>query len=339
MRAVILEGPKTMVVREVPTPKSNGNKVLIKISKVGICGSDLHMWKAGELKGLIMGHEFCGTVVDPGCLQDTLKEGDRVTAFPMNPCGKCSACKVGMINMCESGMANIMGAGFPGAFAEYFLARPDMVRKLPDNIDDETATMIEPAAVALRAVYQAKIKPGDKVLITGGGIIGLLCANWARQAGASFIALTEVNQLRLNYAKKMGEADLVLDGRDENLIPKLMEASGGGFDVALECTGVTPGIDTSILTVKPSKRIVLVGVSFVPVAVSTFMVFLKELELKGTAAYTDEFDICMDLIAKGKIKVKKYISDTVSMDGVQDAFERLSSGKTEDVKILINTQI
>lgn len=102
---------------------------------------------------------------------------------------------------------------------------------------------------------------------------------------------------------------------------------------------MTPGIDTSIFTVKPAKRIVLVGVSFVPVAISTFMVFLKELELKGTAAYTDEFDICRELLSKGRSNIKKYISDTVNMDGVQDAFERLSYGKTEDVKILINTLI
>jgi threonine dehydrogenase-like Zn-dependent dehydrogenase len=241
-----------------------------------------------------------------------------------------------LINMCESGMANIMGAGFPGAYAEYFLARPDMVRKLPDSLDDDLATMIEPTAVAMRAVYQAGIKPGAKVLITGGGIIGLLCASWARLAGAGTIVMTEVNPLRLEYARTKGEADEVLDGKDEQLLPKLMQLSGGGFDVALECTGVTQGIDTAIFTVKPSRRIVLVSVSFAPVAISTFMIFLKELELKGTAAYTKEFDICMDLLAKHKIDVKKYISDTVSFAGVQEGFERLTSGKTSDVKILIN---
>lgn len=133
MRAVILDGPQQFTVREVETPQADGNKVLIKINRVGICGSDLHMWRAGELKGLIMGHEFCGTVIDPGALKGSLKTGDRVTAFPMNPCGTCSACKMGMINMCETGMANIMGAGFPGAYGEYFAARPDMVKRLPDS--------------------------------------------------------------------------------------------------------------------------------------------------------------------------------------------------------------
>lgn len=337
MRAMVLEGRRQLAIKDVEKPQVDGSRVLIKLSRIGICGSDIHLWKSGEPKGMIMGHEFCGTIEDPGALKGKLKVGDRVTALPMNPCGKCTACKKGLFNICEIGMANAMGVGFPGAYTEYMALRSDLVRTLPDSISDDEAAMIEPAAVALRGVRQAGIKTGDKVLIIGGGIIGLLCAAWTRMSGASYIALSDINKQRMSKAKEMGDVDEVFDAKEDDIINNLVEASGGGFDVVLECTGSPTAIDTAVMAVKPAKRIILVGVSFVqPVCFNTLNILFKELDLKASCAYTDEFDICINLFAKKRINLERFISDTVGFADVQEAFKRLASKDTNDIKILID---
>lgn len=335
MRAVSLAGERRLSVIETEEPKNDGEKVIISVTKVGICGSDIHLWEKGERIGLIMGHEFSGRVVEPGSRKD-LKAGDRVTVVPINNCGECINCKNGRINMCINGLAASPGITAPGAYAEYYAARPDMVRKLPDNVSDEEGAMIEPVAVALHAVRLAGVKPGDKVLVTGGGIIGLLCAMWARVAGASYIALTETNPLRRDFALKMGDVTEVFDATDKDLVKKLKEASRGGFDRALECAAVAPAVNTAIQALKYGGKLILVGVNYSLVLVSTLVAVLHELEMKGAIAYLpEEFDLCIDLISKKIINVERFISRIVGFDGVQDAFERLISQNNADVKVLI----
>jgi len=339
VRALVFNGARQITVQEIEKPKLAGDQVLIKIALCGICGSDIHAWEAADdLKGLITGHEFSGMVEDPGPLAGSLKKGDRVTGLPMNYCGKCSACKKGLVNMCEIGPANIMGLGFPGAYAEYTALRADMIKRIPDGMGDNEAAMIEPAAVGFRAISLAEINPGDKVLITGGGVIGLLCAAWARISGASFVALTEVNKFRMGNAKKMGDVDEVFDAKDEQLIPNLMQASQGGFDKAIECTGLGTGIDAAVSVMKSGAKIVLVGLSFVPVTFNTFAASMKELKLVTSFGYTDEdFSKTLELIAKKFIKAERFITDTVGYEGVQAAFERLKSPDCADIKILIDS--
>ena len=176
MKAVKIEGSKKLAVVDSPVPQADGTKVVIKITTVGICGSDLHIWDNGDRVGLIMGHEFCGTVVDPGSRED-LKVGDRVTALPLNPCGECPICKDPRFHTCMNSLKNgSPGVTSAGAYAEYFASRPDMVRKLSDTISDVEAAMIEPAAGTLHAVNLAQVKTGEKVLVIGGGVIGMLTA-------------------------------------------------------------------------------------------------------------------------------------------------------------------
>lgn len=336
MQAVSIEGKKQLKVVETETPKSDGNKVIVEVAKVGICGSDLHLWENGDRIGLIMGHEFCGKVVDPGALKETLNIGDRVTVLPLNPCGKCVNCKHGKANTCINGLAASPGITAPGAYAQFYAARPDMVRALPDNVSDAEGTMIEPTAVALRAVHLAGVKPGDKVLVTGGGIIGLLCAAWARIAGASYIALSEANPNRAKKALEMGDVDEVFDATDKEVVKKLMVASKGGFDQALECAAVAPAVNTALQALKFEGKLILVGVNYSPVPVSTLLTVLHELEVKGTIGYApEEFDQTIELMAKKVIKTERFISKTVGLDGVQGAFEQLTSGETSDVKIII----
>ncbi len=332
MRAATIAGKKQLVVKEVEKPRAENGKVLIKITNVGICGSDLHLWEKGDRLGLIMGHEFAGIVEDPGARRD-LKVGDRVTALPITNCGVCPSCQQGRIDECAN---RLVGIYAPGAYTEYLAVRPDMVRKLPENVSELEGAMTEPTAVALHAVRLAGVRPGDKVLVTGGGIIGLLCAAWARIAGAGYIALTELNPARRENALKAGDADEVFDPADQELAKKLEEASHSGFDHAFECAAAPAAITTAIQALRKEGKLILLGVSYSPTPIPTLPVLLKELELKGSFGYLpSEFDLAIELMAKKVINTERFVSKIISLGEIQEAFETLANGKGGEVKIII----
>ena len=219
MKAALLENVKKFKIGEIEEPKPDNNKVIIDIIKTGICGSDLHNWNAGNPKGLVMGHEFTGKVVNPGSRQD-LKIGDRVTALPISPCGHCEACETGNPQYCKETWTHAIGLSLdnPGGLTRQIAVRPDMVIKLPDNVSDEEGAMVEPTAVGLHAIHLADIKVGDKVLVVGGGIIGLVSAMFAKLEGAEYVAVSETNPARGQKSVKLGVADEWFDAKNPNFI-------------------------------------------------------------------------------------------------------------------------
>ncbi|MBU1170938.1 MAG: alcohol dehydrogenase catalytic domain-containing protein [Proteobacteria bacterium] len=339
MKAVSLEGPSQCHVIESPMPERDGDKVIIKVSVCGICGSDLHFWKHGagmdKKPGLIMGHEFCGQVQDPGCRTD-LSPGDRVTVIPINPCGVCGSCTQGHPNLCQDGTVRpIPGLSSPGGYAQYCTVRPDLVRKLPESITDQEAAMIEPASVALHAVHQADISADHSVLISGGGPVGLMCAMWAKQLGASRVALTEMNPFRLEFARTVPYIDDVLDAREPGLGRTLRKGSGG-FDRVIETSASEAGIHLAITTLKTRGHMVLTGISYKPQLISTLSCTLKELTIKTAFGYTiDEFDMAQDYISRHLLPMGPLATRSISLDQVQETLANLSSGSLDDIKIMI----
>lgn len=182
MKCVSISGVKSFKLEERSCPEKRKDKVVFKVNKCGICGSDLHYFVNGEPKGLVMGHEFSGVIVDPGDRSD-LKVGDRITALPLSPCGKCDACKSGNPQYCINTWTHATGLSLEnsGAYSEYSSCYSNMARLIPEEVTDEEAAMVEPAAVSLHAVKLADIMVGDKVLIVGGGVIGLLASEFAKK--------------------------------------------------------------------------------------------------------------------------------------------------------------
>ena len=335
MKCVKLTGVKKLELGEIEKPVSDGS-VVFKVESAGICGSDIHNWDNGAPEGLVMGHEFAGVVVEPGTRTD-LKVGDRITGLPISPCGLCEACVGGNPQFCSSTWSQAVGLALTnsGGFAEYSSCRPDMVKKLPDNVSFDEGCMVEPAAVSLHALNLADVKVGDRVLIIGGGIIGLMAAEFAKLDGASYVGLVEVNEQRGNKAKKYGKVDEFFDAKDEKIIEKLMVASNGGFDKVIECCGNAAAVSEAIMAVKPGGTIVLVGVSTVPVTVPLVMSVMKEVKMLGAIAYTvKEFEDVIRLISEKIIAVEKYIDARVGLDKAQASFERLTSGNDDAIKII-----
>ena len=338
MKCVAINGVKSLEVKEIADPLSVDGRVVVEVKKAGICGSDIHNWDAGAPEGLVMGHEFSGVVLDPGSRTD-LKIGDRVTSLPISPCDECEACKSGNHQYCAQTWAHALGLTLdnPGSMAQKTSFRPDMIRKLPDTVNDDEGAMVEPTAVSLHAVNLANLKEGAKVLVIGGGVIGLGCAMFAKKAGASLVVVSETNENRGKKAVELGVADKYLDAKDPEFIVKAMTESLGGFDAVIECVGIGPAIDSAIFTVKNGGTIVLVGVSQKPVTTYSMLEVTKELKVFGAIAYTiKEFEDVIEMIANKEIDVMKFVTGTVSLNDTQKAFEDLTSGVGTDIKILID---
>lgn len=338
MKACAIKGVRQFEIKEIKEPVSDGKKVIIDVLKSGICGSDIHYWVNGEPKGLVMGHEFCGRVVDPGDRLD-LQVGDRVTALPISPCGECEACRKGEVQYCSKTWSEALGLSIdnPGGLTSRIAVRSDMVIKVPDDMKDEEVAMVEPTAVGLHAAHLGRIAVGDDVLVIGGGIIGLVSAMFAKLEGASRVILTETNEERGRKSVKLGVADEWYNALDSDLVPKMTEKTHGGFDVVIECVGNSAAVNSAITLVKPGGIVVLVGVATDALPTYTVMAVMKELVVQGAIAYTyDEFKSCIDLIADRKLNVMKFVDDVVPLDGVQKAYERLTNGKDSAIKIIVD---
>ena len=338
MKAVAIKDVKQFEIKEIPEPNPDGKKVIIEVSKTGICGSDIHYWVNGEPKGLVMGHEFSGVVLDPGDRLDLIK-GDRVTALPISPCGKCEACQNGDVQFCPETWNQAVGLSVdnPGGLTSKIAVRSDMVIKVPDNIKDEEVAMVEPLAVGLHAAHLGRIAVGDDVLVIGAGIIGLASAEFAKKEGASYVAITETNKARGQKAVDLKVADEYYDATDKDLVSKLMAKTNGGFDVVIECVGNGAAVNSALSLVKPGGIVVLVGVATDAVPTYTVMAVMKELVVQGAIAYTyNEFKSCIDLIARKQVDVLKFVDDIVPLERVQEAYERLTSGTDAAVKILVD---
>ena len=338
MKCVSISGVKSFKLEERSCPEKRKDKVVFKVNKCGICGSDLHYFVNGEPNGLVMGHEFSGVIVDPGDRSD-LKVGDRITALPLSPCGKCDACKSGNPQYCINTWTHATGLSLEnsGAYSEYSSCYSNMARLIPEEVTDEEAAMVEPAAVSLHAVKLADIMVGDKVLIVGGGVIGLLASEFAKKEGATYVCMLETNEKRGLKSLSLGSVDEFYNPTNSDIIKTLKEKTNGGFDIVIECCGNSAAVSEAIMLVKNGGKIVLVGVSTEPVTVPLVVSVMGEVTMLGSIAYSEfDFDKVIELIKNKDLNVIKYIDKVVSLEEVEDACKELTSGESSAIKILID---
>jgi len=342
MKAAIVVGEKKMEIQDIPKPQSDGRSVIMKVQTVGICGGDIHVWELGAVPGYtgtLMGHEHVGIVEDPGARTD-LKVGDRITTLPISAhCGECPACLELRFSECQNRIPSVgtSSASSPGSYAEYFKTAPFLVRKIPDGMSNEEAAMVEPCATPYSVVKDLGIRRGDKVLVFGGGIIGSFSAQWSKFFGADYVAMVEVNEFRGKKNLEDGNIDELFDGRDPDLMKKLMAASGGkGFDYILECTGQGGPLNMSVMLGKMNARVAMIGVSAKPVEFNNIAALFKRARIQAYLGYSnDEFDEVMALIAAKKFDVMRHYSGDCTLEEVGNAFEELHSPTCEKVKIMI----
>ena len=337
MKAAVLESARKFVIKDVPAPESNGKDVIMKVEACGLCGSDVHsFWPAERLAGSIFGHEFCGTVADPGDRAD-LKIGDRICAAEINPCGKCEFCRSGREQLCIQLNADAPGISRPGGYAEYVRVRSDLTRKLPDNVSFLAGGLIEPCAVSLHAAKRGNIFSGARVLVTGAGAIGLFAAACARYLGAGLVVMTaKPGSFRYKNAEQADFVDYVFDGTSQTLSDDLMKLTDGkGFDTILESTSSAAVRTVAIRTLGKGGTFVNIGFENDIYIESARPMILNEYNITGSRFFQmKDFEEVIELFSSGALKLEHFATP-VKLDDIQSAFEASVSGHNQTVKYVV----
>ena len=298
--AAVLHGVGDLRVEEHPMPVPRPNEVVVEIRSVGICGSDVHYYEHGRIgdfvviSPMVLGHESSGVVVDRAPGVTVPRIGQRVAVEPGVPCGHCEQCRRGNYNLCP----NVVFFATPpvdGTLSRYVAVHEAFAHPVPDSMSDDAAALIEPLSVGLWANRRAGTSIGSRVLVTGAGPIGVLCALTARAAGAAWIGLADVHPARLEAARKF-DVDEVIDARSG------VDYAEFKPDVLLECTGAPPVVTAGIKALQPLGRAVLVGMSPSPEqSLPVSVIQNRELTVTGTFRYAHTYPDAIALVAAGRI--------------------------------------
>jgi (R,R)-butanediol dehydrogenase/meso-butanediol dehydrogenase/diacetyl reductase len=352
MKALRFHAAKDLRVEDIPQPTAPGDdEVVIKNRFVGICGTDLHEYAYGPIfipkdaatgKGnlQVLGHEYGGVVSEVGKNVTHVKVGDRVSVQPfMTPRGGDYFTDLGHFNLSDSlQIAGLSWIG--GGMAQESLLKGYCVYKVPDNMTDEDAALVEPTAVAVYGVERAGVKAGDSVLVTGAGPIGLLTLLAARAAGAVQLFVSDPNATRLGIAKNIIPEVVTINPREANVGDVIRAATEGnvGCDVALECVGNTLALQACVDAVRKRGTVVQIGLHAGEAPINWFNVVYKDIDIRGSWAYTAQmWPRVMRLIASGQIPARKVVTKTVTLDtAIKDGFDTLLDPAGTQLKILID---
>jgi (R,R)-butanediol dehydrogenase / meso-butanediol dehydrogenase / diacetyl reductase len=349
MRAPVLHGRRSMSFDEVPDPVAGDDDVVVEVSLCGICGSDLHLYDSATAPdGIVLGHEFGGTIVGLGRRVTGWEAGDRVVGAPQKPCMNCAFCLKGEFEFCyqhyrldalRAGVvagASSLGAGGYAPFAKIASAR---LMRVPDALDDRQAAAVEPAAVGLHAVKRSGMAIGDRVAILGAGPIGLFTLQCVLAAGARTVTVAELSPRRSALAKQLG-ADTVVNPREVgDVAAAITESLGGPPDVVFDAAGVPATLQQAVDVVKPGGSVMMVGVAFDPAPVRPSVWVTKRVTVRAAFAYSRmDYEQAIAMLERGTLSVEAVVTSVVPGSETGAAFERLLQPNNE-VKVLVDPRL
>lgn len=336
MKALVKYGynDKEVELRAIEEPSCGPDQVVLEVKAVGVCGSDIHMWRNMQswdiTLPLVLGHEFCGVIKEVGANVQGFKSGDRVACeTAAEVCGSCVYCATGDYNLCPSRLG--YGALADGAFTDLVAARPAILHRIPDNVPFEHACLTEPVCVAYNALVQkTEMKPGDLVVIQGPGPIGIMALQVARMRGAGILVVlgTSADGNRLEVAAELG-ADHALNIEEEDAAA-LVSSLGDGFgaDLVVDCTGVSIALKQSMELVRPNGHITKIGWGPQDLNFSLDMLIQKAVTLQGSFSHTyPSWERVLTLMSTGQLNLDPVIGGVYSLDDWEAAFEDMESGK------------
>lgn len=327
MKSIVIHAAKDLRIEDQDADQPGPGEVQIKLAAGGICGSDLHYFNHGGFgpvrlkEPMILGHEVSGYITALGDGVSGLALGQLVAVSPSRPCHKCRFCAEGTYNQCLN--MRFYGSAMPyphiqGAFREVLVA--DAIQCAPaEGLTPGEAAMAEPLAVCLHATRQAGSLLGKSVLVTGCGPIGILCIAAARRAGADLIVATDLSDFTLTMAKTAG-ADEVVNMASNPADLERFHADKGTFDILYECSGAAPALASGIAALRPGGTILQLGLGG-DMSVPMMALTAKELSLKGSFRFHEEFFTGVSLMQKGLIDVKPFITQTFLLSEAVKAFE------------------
>lgn len=334
MRVALLRGTKDVVVDERSTPQPGPGEVLVKVSSVGVCGSDTHYYDHGRIgrfvvdQPLVLGHEPSGVVVDTGPGVEASRVGQRVSIEPGVPDFACEQCLAGRYNLCPQ-MRFMATPPIDGAFAEFVAVHAAFAHPVPDSVSDDAAALLEPLSVGIWACLKAGVTVGSRVLITGAGPIGLVCLQAALALGACDVTVSDVNPSRLRLAEELG-ATQILDARSRSLTDLSRRPT-----VLLECSGVPSVINEGVRALDRAATAVLVGMGGDEVPLPLSHVQEHELTVTGTFRYANTWPLAIELVTARRVDLDRLVTATYGLDDVEKA---LTAGRHDDgtVKVMVH---
>jgi L-iditol 2-dehydrogenase len=344
MRAIVKTRPGSGGVDFIENwrePNPEPDEVKLRIAGAGICGTDIHIINGTWMSRppVVLGHEWCGTVVEAGSSVKQLKPGYRVTASnPARTCGHCFHCTSGNPFMCPERVS--AGYMIDGAFAEFICIDARRCHKIDDHVTFREAALGEPLAVAVRAVTErTTVHSGDLVLITGPGCIGLLTMLLAKLEGARVVlaGLTRDGS-RLECGRRLG-ADCVVNVREENVVEVVRELSGGrGADIVYECSGSSSALACAWEAVRKEGTLVPVGVHGGTVETDFNKIMMKELRVIGSYGYVwTSWERTVRLLSEGRMNLDALISHELPLERFEDAFRWTQDGSA--IKVIFTPQL
>lgn len=340
IRAIIVKSPgQFTVVNDREMPSAVDGQVVIKVDYTAICGSDRIYWETDLMLGRTLGHEFAGTIHDPGT--SGFHVGQRVVAMELNPCGTCPACREGRANICPSLMKDSPGISMDGGQAEYVAVRQDMVRPVPETTSQKLAAITEPVAVSYHGVRRAGIRGGERLLVIGAGPIGVFTAACAKAKGASYVGIAEIDGRRLEMARSLEFIDQVFDPRAEDYRNRIKEAEPLKFSLIMECTGTKEGIKNALGIIRNGGKLVTLGIHDDLQQINMLKLLLKEIEIIPSSFFTpEEFTEVLELMQSDGLGLERCITDIRGFSAAQDTFRSIfAEGDYSHMKILLDPNL
>jgi 2-desacetyl-2-hydroxyethyl bacteriochlorophyllide A dehydrogenase len=339
MKQAIMTSPGVIVYREVPAPgKLKENEVLLRIQKIGICGSDIHVYHGQHPATpypVVQGHEFSAIVEAVGKNVKNIVPGMRATARPQLVCGVCAPCKRGHYNVCQN--LKVQGFQAPGVAQEFFIAEADRVAIFPDSVSYDHGAMIEPVAVASHATGRVSSLKGKNVVVTGAGTIGNLIAQFAKARGASKVLITDISDYRLNIARQCG-IDGILNISKNSFEEKVNDFfKEEGFQVGFEAAGVQASLNVLLQYIQKGSEIVIVGVYAENPRINMYYVGEHELKVIGSLMYLHEDYLeAIDVITSEKINLSPLITTHFPFEKYDEAYQFIEEQKDKTMKVIID---
>ncbi len=336
----VMTNPKEITFNEVPVPEITADQVLVKIMKIGVCGSDIHVYHGKHpftSYPVTQGHEVSGEIVKLGEKVTGFTVGQKVTIQPQVVCGKCYPCRHGKYNLCEE--LKVMGFQTTGTASEFFAVDAAKVTALPEDMSYDDGAMIEPLAVAVHAVKRAGDVKGMKIAVLGAGPIGILVAQTAKGLGAESVMITDVSDLRLEKAKECG-VDFCINTKEKDFGDAMLENFGPDkADVIYDCAGNNITMGQAIKYARKGSTIILVAVFAGMAEIDLAVLNDHELDLNTSMMYRNEDYIdAISLVNEGKVVLKPLISKHFAFKDYKAAYEYIDSNRETTMKVIIDVQ-
>ena len=339
MKAAVYHGSGDLRVEEVPVRKLKDNEVKIQVKYCGICGTDIHIFHGDGgccdvTPPLVPGHEFSGVVAEVGAGVKTVKVGDRVTGDPNDMCGECYFCKNGMQHFCKNNIG--IGTTVDGGFAEYVIMREKQVYKVSDELSFIEAAMAEPISCCLHGIDLCNIKAGDTVLVIGGGPIGMIMMQLAKNAGASKVIMSEPVEEKREQALKLG-ATKTIDPLHEDVEAVLAEYCEN-VNVVIECVGNVHTQADAVRFAGKGATIMYFGLAAPEESfpIRPDDIFKKELHITSSYINPYSFERAIQILESGTVELESLITNVVPLDDIADVFTKPEYRRTGKVMIQIS---